>query len=307
MAFLNNNDQDGFNSYISQDEFFNQMGMGGGSISTGPATGPATPTPNLNVTNGLSAGLSSVNAQILPTIGSPAIPYSAGTPAQPFVPAIPYSAGTPAQAFVPAIPSTPAYNPNESNNLSTGTTNAGSNPNGDCPCNYDMNCWSQTNPSNLTTYSGLSSPTCPSNTQITEPNNNVAATIGSPAIPYSAGTPAQSFVPAIPYSAGTPATIGSPAIPYSAGTPAQSFVPAIPYSAGTPAQAFVPAIPSTSGAPATYNMNCWSQTCPSTLSTYSGLSSQACPSNTQIAEPCLSPTTSSAFSGSGFNGESMWF
>jgi hypothetical protein len=92
-------------------------------------------------------------------MGSPEVPASPGTPATAFVPAymgspeVPASPGTPATAFVPAtigspaIPSTPAV-----------------------PASYNMNCWSQTSPSNLNTYSGQGSASCPVSTQLSQPS-----------------------------------------------------------------------------------------------------------------------------------------
>ena len=280
LSFVPNNDQDGFNSYISQDEFFNQRGpMGGGigggsvssgigtgsstsggSVSTGIGTGGTTPSPtrNTNNSNGLTAGVVSMQVGIPPSIGSPSIPYSPPIPATPGSPAIPY---------VPAIPSTPAYNPNTSGGMSIGVTNQGTNPNQPCPCEYTMNCWDGNCPSSVSTYTGLSSPTCPTGTTEVEPNCIVSATTGSPAIPMQ---------------------------------------PAIPSTPFVPAQPFVPAIPSSAGTPNTYTMNCWQQMCPSTLGTYSGQNSPTCPPSTQLNEPCLDSTGSSAFSGSGFSG-GLWF
>ena len=118
--------------------------------------------------------------------------------------------------------------------------------------NWDNNC-----PSTISTFTGLSSPTCPTGTTEVEPNCIIPATTGSPAIPQTAFVPEQPFVPAIPSSAGTPNT---------------------------------------------YTMNCWQQMCPSTLNTYSGQTSPVCPTGTQVNEPCLDSTGSSAFSGSGFSG-----
>ena len=285
LSFVANNDQDGFNSYISRDEFFNQRGpmgggmgggsvstgigtgggaMGGGSVSTGIGTGGGTPSPNLNVSNGLTAGISSVNAQVLPTTGSPGLPYVPATPGFPGSPAIP---STPS---IPAVPSSPAYNPNTSGGMSVGVTNQGTNPNQSCPCEYSMNCWDNNCPSTISTYTGLSSPTCPAGTTQVEPNCMVSATIGSPSVP------------------------------------AQPYVPAVPSVAPTMAQQYVPAVPSTMGTPTSYNVNCWSQTCPSTLSTYGTQASPTCPPSTQFNEPCLDSSSSSAFSGSGFNG-GLWF
>jgi len=284
LSFVPNNDQDGFNSYISQDEFFNQRGptgggsggrfgsgtLGGssttggsstsGSVSTGIGTGGTTssPTRNTNNSNGLTAGVVSMQVGTPPSIGSPAIPYSPPIPATPGSPAIPY---------VPAIPSTPAYNPNTSGGMSIGVTNQGTNPNQSCPCTYSMNCWDNNCPSTISTYTGLSSPTCPTGTTEVEPNCIVPATIGSPAIPSQ---------------------------------------PAISPTAFVPEQPFVPATPSSAGTPNTYTMNCWQQMCPSTLGTYSGQNSPTCPPSTQLNEPCLDSTGSSAFSGSGFSGE-LWF
>jgi len=289
LSFVPNNDQDGFNSYISRDEFFNQrgpvgggigggsvstgmgsgtsggsvstgMGSGtsGGSVSTGMGTGGTTPSPNRNNSNGLSAGVVSMQVGIPPTIGSPSIPY---------VPSIPSTPGSPAIPYTPAIPPTPAYNPNISNGLSVGVTNQGTNPTQPCPCEYTMNCWDGNCPSSVSTYTGLSSPTCPTGTTEVEPNCIVSATTGSPAIPMQ---------------------------------------PAIPSTPFVPAQPFVPAIPSSAGTPNTYTMNCWQQMCPSTLGTYSGQNSPTCPPSTQLNEPCLDSTGSSAFSGSGFSG-GLWF
>jgi len=264
LTFVPNNDQDGFNSYISQDEFFNQRGgggsvsSGGGSVSTGMGTGGGTPSPYLNVSNGLTAGVSSVNAQVLPTTGSPSIPFS---------PSIPATTGSPAIPYTPAIPPTPAYNPNVSNGLSVGVTNQGTNPTQPCPCEYTMNCWDGNCPSSVSTYTGLSSPTCPTGTTEVEPNCMISGTTGSPAIPMQNAIAPTPFVPSQP---------------------------------------FVPAVPSTSGSPATYNVNCWSQVCPSSLSTYGNQSTPTCPPATQFNEPCLDSGVSSAFSGSGFSG-GLWF
>ena len=281
LSFVPNNDQDGFNSYISQDEFFNQRGpmgggIGGGSVSTGIGTGSSTSggsvstggsstsgsvstgigtgsvggggasIPNLNNSNGLSSGIVSLQAGIPPSQGFPAIPYSPSIPATP---------------GFPAIPPTPAYNPNNNLGLNVGLTNSGTNPTQGCPCEYTMNCWDNNCPSTISTFTGLSSPTCPTGTTEVEPNCIIPATTGSPAIPPTAFVPEQPFVPAIPSSAGTPNT---------------------------------------------YTMNCWQQMCPSTLNTYSGQTSPVCPTGTQVNEPCLDSTGSSAFSGSGFSGE-LWF
>jgi hypothetical protein len=60
--------------------------------------------------------------------------------------------------------------PNMGNGLTAGVTNQGQNPSGSCPCEYNMNCWSQTCPSTMTTHSGLPGMSCPSNTQNTPPN-----------------------------------------------------------------------------------------------------------------------------------------
>ena len=311
----------GFTDYISDDEFFNTMGNYNSmpntpsSPATGPATGPSAPSNN---SNGLTAGVYSSTPSIpaqpyVPAVPStPSIPAYAGTPAQPYVPAVPSTpsipayAGTPAQtyvpavpstpsipayagipatAYVPAVPSTPAYNPNIDSGLNSGVANSGQNPNQGCPCEYEMNCWSQQCPSTLSTYGGLSSPTCPTATQSSQPNCQVPATIGSPSIPASPGTPATAFVPAY---------MGSPEVQASPGTPATAFVPATIGS---------PAIPSTPAVPASYNMNCWSQTSPSNLNTYSGQGSASCPASTQLSQP--SATFQSSFSG--FNGENLWF
>jgi len=269
LTFAPNNDQDGFNSYISQDEFFNQRGpsgggmgggsvstgigtggggTGGGSVSTGIGTGGGTPSPNLNVSNGLTAGLVSMQVGMPSIIGTPSIPASPGFP------------GSPATPYIPAIPSTPAYNPNTSNGLSVGVTNQGTNPNQPCPCEYSMNCWDGNCPSTISTYTGLSSPTCPTGTTEVEPNCMVSATTGSPAIPMQ---------------------------------------PAIP---SIPSQPFVPSTPSSSGTPNTYSLNCWTNGYPSNLNTYTGQNSPTCPTGTQVSSPA--PTGQSAFSG--FNG-GLWF
>ena len=128
-----------------------------------------------------------------------------------------------------------------------------------------MNCWSQTCPSTLSTYTGLASPNCPPNTQETETN---------------------CYVPAVPE------------VPAQLITPAQAEVPAV-YSAAVPAQLITSAIPTT------YNMNCWSQTCPSTLSEYANQPSASCPVNTQVNEtncnyiPANQNQNMAAFSGNG--------
>jgi len=63
-----------------------------------------------------------------------------------------------------------SIDPNNGNGLTSGVTNQGQNPSGDCPCEYNMNCWSQTCPSTMTTHSGLPGMSCPANTQNTAPN-----------------------------------------------------------------------------------------------------------------------------------------
>ena len=68
----------------------------------------------------------------------------------------------------------PGYNDvSNPQSLTSGVTNSGTAPGQGCPCGYEMNCWSQQCPSTLTTYAGLSSPTCPAYTQETTPNCQV--------------------------------------------------------------------------------------------------------------------------------------
>ena len=206
-----------------------------------------------------------------------------------------------------------------------------------------MNCWSDSCPSNLTTYTGLSSPNCPGNTQEVEPtcmSQAVPAVIGQPAItaqpaiPAVIGQPAiqaqpevpavigQPFIqsqPAIPAVIGQPAIQAQPAVPavigqqYIAPTPGVAAVPADPgqpfiqaqpaiaatFSAGSPA---VPSVQISPAVPATYNMNCWSQSCPSSLNTYTGQASATCPPSTQLAEACTNNNQQAAFSGFTGNG-----
>jgi len=47
-------------------------------------------------------------------------------------------------------------------------------------------------------------------------------------------------------------------------------------------------------------MNCWSQTCPSTLSTYTNQPNASCPAYTTQSEPCLQNNQQAAFSGNGW-------
>lgn len=73
-------------------------------------------------------------------------------------------------------------NPNNANGLTAGPmpgTGTG------CGCSYDMNCWSQTSPSNLTTHTNQPTQTCPQYTQLTEPPITYSGTC------YQSGCPVQ--------------------------------------------------------------------------------------------------------------------
>ena len=165
LSFVPNNDQDGFNSYISQDEFFNQRGpmgggIGGGSVSTGIGTGSSTSGGSVSTGIGTGGTTPSPTRNTNNSNGLTAgvvsmqvgIPPSIGSPAIPYSPPIPATPGSPAIPYVPAIPSTPAYNPNTSGGMSIGVTNQGTNPNQPCPCTYSMNCWDNNCPSYSTFF-----------------------------------------------------------------------------------------------------------------------------------------------------------
>ena len=143
---------------------------GGTSTGTGTGTGSSSP----NTSNGLTAGLTATipgtptgpttytrhcwTTQCPSTLGS----YSGLT-----TNACP--AGT-VEAVAEPNCSLPATNPNQSQGLSVGVTNQGMAPSQGCPCEYNMNCWSDTCPSTMTTQTALPGMSCPAGTVSSEPN-----------------------------------------------------------------------------------------------------------------------------------------
>ena len=132
----------------------------------------------------------------------------------------------------------------------------------------------------------------------------VQAVPGQSFIAAQAGVPAVAGQQAIAAQA---AVIGQPSIAFQAAVMGQPFIGAQAAVVGQPYIGAVPAVPAVAGNAATYSMNCWTNTCPSSLNTYTGLGSATCPANTQVAEACVSTGNTRNFSG--FSGEdnNIWF